>query len=320
MTTYLLRRIPSALGVILVGSIIVFALLHLIPGDPAQVIAGNDAGPEAVAALRDKLGLDAPLWHQYLSWIGSVLTFSLGESLVIGGPISSLILGAATNTIALAGTALCFAVLLGAVAGIVPELLNRSWARSLATAYNTLAIAIPNFVVGTIFIVVFGVLFVVLPAGGIPREGLAAHPDITFQFLLLPALCLSFPIGAALSRFLADSLTHELAQPYVTTALALGISRRRIILTQVLPNAVPASITILGIQIGQLVGGAVIIEALFAWPGLGYLAQQAISSRDYPVVQIILVLSVAVFVLVQLLSDIVHAGLDPRIRIKEVAA
>ncbi|WP_333618969.1 ABC transporter permease [Dietzia sp.] len=320
MNSYLLRRVPSALGVIIVGSIVVFALLHLIPGDPAQVIAGGDAGPDAVAALREKLGLDAPLWQQYFSWIGSVLTFRLGDSLVLGGTISSLVLEAAGNTAALAGTALLFAVLLGALFGIIPELIDRRWARSVATAYNTLAIAIPNFVVGTVLIVAFGVLLIVLPAGGIPRDGLAADPGITFQFLLLPALCLALPIGAALSRFLNEAITGELSQPYVTTALALGIRRRRIITTQILPNALPPALTVLGIQIGQLFGGAVIVEALFAWPGLGYLAQQAIAGRDYPVVQVILVLSVAVFVLVQLATDIAHASLDPRVRTKEAAA
>ncbi|ANE05015.1 ABC transporter permease [Corynebacterium crudilactis] len=315
MKNYLIRKIPSALGVLIVGSLLIFALMRLIPGDPAQVLAGADASPEAVAAIRDELGLNDPLFTQYLAWVFSVITFDLGRSLVIGGLIGDLIGAAALNTVVLAITALFFAVLLALLLSVGVELSGKSWARAVSNAITTIAVAIPNFVTGTVLLILFGVILVVLPAGGVPRAGLFDRLDITLQYLVLPALVLALPVAAALTRFLNDSITRELNSSYVTTARALGISPRRILLTQVLPNALPPAVTVLGLQIGQLLGGAVIVETLFAWPGLGYLTQQAITSRDYPVVQVLLLFSVALFVVVQLTTDLIHARLDPRIRL-----
>lgn len=314
MKNYLIHRLPSAVGVLLVGSVLIFALMRLIPGDPAEALAGTDASPEAVAAIREELGLNDSLFSQYLSWIGSVLTFDLGRSLVIGGMIGDLLGEAALNTVVLSVSALALAVVLAATLSLGAQLSGRRWVRNLADAVTTFAIAVPNFVTGTVLLIVFGVLLAVLPAGGVPRAGLFTRPDITVQYLILPALVLALPVAASLTRFLNDAITRELNSSYVTTARALGIPHRRILLTQVLPNALPPTITVLGLQIGQLLGGAVIIETLFAWPGLGYLTQQAITGRDYPVVQVLLLLSVVLFVLVQLLTDLTHARLDPRIR------
>lgn len=316
MKTYLLKRLPSALAVIVAGSIVVFALLRLIPGDPAESLAGSDATPEAVAAIRDDLGLNSSPISQYFSWIGGLLTFNLGESLVIGGDIGSLIAESVGRTVLLTVTAVVFAVILALLFSVGAEVVNRRWARTVSTAFATLGVAVPTFVTGALAIIVFGVVFIVLPAGGIPRDGLLDRPDITFQYLLLPALCLALPAAAALTRFLNDSIQAELGQPYVTTARAVGVSRHRILLTQVLPNALPPSVTVLGLQIGQLLGGAVIIEALFAWPGVGYLIQQAVAQRDYPVVQVLLLLSVVLFVIVQLVTDLIHSTIDPRIRLE----
>ena len=315
MNNYLVRRIPSALGVLIAGSILIFALVRLIPGDPAEVLAGSDASPESIAAIRTELGLDQSVFTQYFSWILSVLSLDLGRSLVIGGLIADLIGAAAVNTLVLTLAALVLAVVLALVLSVGVELIDKPWVRALSNAVSTLAVAIPNFVTGTVLLIFFGVVLVVLPAGGIPRAGLFDRPDITFQYLILPALVLALPLAAALTRFINDSITREMNSSYVTTARALGIPRRRILLTQVLPNALPPSITVLGLQIGQLLGGAVIVETLFAWPGLGYLTQQAITGRDYPVVQALLLLSVALFVVIQVATDLIHARLDPRIRL-----
>ncbi|WP_420098671.1 ABC transporter permease [Corynebacterium sp.] len=316
LTPFLLRRLPSAVAVIIVGSVVVFALLRLIPGDPAEALAGSDAPPEAVDAIRSTLGLNESPVSQYFSWIGSLLTLHLGHSLVIGGDIGSLIGEAAGRTLLLTIAAVLVAVILALIVSVGAELVNRPWARALATAFATLGVALPTFVTGALVIIVFGVVFLVLPAGGIPRDGLLDRPDITVQYLALPALCLALPAAATLTRFLDESIRSELGQPYVTTARALGISRRRILLTQVLPNALPPAVTVLGLQIGQLLGGAVIIEALFAWPGLGHLIHQAVTVRDYPVVQVLLLLSVVLFVLIQLITDLLHSTLDPRIRLE----
>lgn len=319
MLRYSLSRIPSALIVLVVGSVLIFTLLRLVPGDPALVLAGPDASPEALAALRTELGLDGPQAVQYFSWLAGILTLDLGRSLVLGGEIGSLLLDALGNTAALAGAALLVAVTIAFALSTVSVIADRKWLNNLVTAFGTVAVAIPNFVTGALLVVVFGVVLAVLPAGGIPRRGLLDDPGITVQYLLLPAICLALPIAAALTRFLTESLRSQLTEPYATTARALGISRRRIVLTQVLPNALPSTVTVLGIQIGHLIGGAVLVEAIFALPGLGHLIERAIASRDYPVVQVMLLFSVLLFVVIQLVTDLVNATLDPRIRLGDKA-
>ncbi|MEU5842299.1 ABC transporter permease [Rhodococcus sp. NPDC047139] len=319
MFRYSLRRLPSALIVLAVGSVVIFALLRLVPGDPALVLAGPDASPEALAALRTELGLDGSQITQYFAWLVGIVTFDLGRSLVLGGEIGALLLGALGNTLALAGAALLVALSIAFTLATVSVIVDRKWLNSLVTAFGTVAVAIPNFVTGAVLVVLFGVVWAVLPAGGIPRRGLLDDPGISVQYLLLPAVCLALPIAAALTRFLTESLRSHMAEPYVTTARALGISRRRIVLTQALPNALPSTITVLGLQIGHLIGGAVLVEAIFAWPGLGHLIERAIASRDYPVVQVMLLFSVALFVVIQLATDLVNATLDPRIRLGDKA-
>lgn len=315
MIRYALQRLPSALIVLAVGSMLIFALLRLVPGDPALVLAGPDASPEALSALRDDLGLTGSQIGQYFSWLGGILTFDLGRSLILGGEIGSLVTAALGNTLVLAVSALLLAILIAFTLSTVSVILDRKWLNSAVTAFGTVAVAIPNFVSGAILVVLFGVVWAVLPAGGVPRKGFLDDPGISVQYLILPAVCLALPIAAALTRFLTESLRTQLTEPYVTTARALGISRRRIVLTQVLPNALPSTVTVLGIQIGHLLGGAVLVEAIFAWPGLGHLIERAISSRDYPVVQVMLLFSVVLFVVMQLVTDLVNAWLDPRIRL-----
>jgi peptide/nickel transport system permease protein len=164
-------------------------------------------------------------------------------------------------------------------------------------------------------VLAFGVVLRVLPSGGTPPDGFLVRPDLAVQYLLMPAVCLALPASAALTRFLTESLRSELAAPYIVTARATGTRPRRLLLAHALPAALPTYLTALGLQAGTLLGGAVLVEAVFSWPGLGQLAAQAINSRDYPVVQVLLLLSVTVFVVIQLTTDLVHAYLDPRIRV-----
>ncbi|PTR27726.1 peptide/nickel transport system permease protein [Rhodococcus sp. OK519] len=315
MLRYSLRRIPSALIVLAVGSVVIFTLLRLVPGDPAQILAGPDSSPEALESIRDELGLTGSQVGQYFSWLGGVASFDLGHSLTLGGDIGSLLLDALGNTLVLAVAALLIAVVISFTLSTASVIIDRRWLDSIVTTFGTIAVAIPNFVTGAILVVLFGVVWAVLPAGGVPRKGFLDDPGISVQYLILPAVCLALPIAAALTRFLTESLRSQLAEPYVTTAQALGISRRRIVLTQVLPNALPSTLTVLGIQVGHLLGGTVLVEAIFAWPGLGHLIERAISSRDYPVVQVMLLFSIALFVAIQLVTDLVNAWLDPRIRL-----
>ena len=315
MARYLLRKVPSTLLVLFVSSVLIFLLVRLIPGDPATSLAGPDASPEALAALRAEMGLDGPWYLQYLHWLGGVLTLDPGTSYVIGGEISGLVTSALGHTLVLGGSALALAVTIALVLATLESIVDRAGVSAVLTGYKTVGIALPPFVTGVLLIALFAVVIPVLPAGGIPPEGYAARPDITLQYLLLPAVCLALPISSALTRFLSDALKAQLSAPYVTTARALGIPRWRIVLTQALPNALPSWVTVLGLQVGHLLGGAVLAETIFSWPGLGSLIEQAIGGRDYPLVQVLLLVSVTVFVLTQILSDVVHAVIDPRIRL-----
>ncbi|MGV9693865.1 ABC transporter permease [Streptomyces sp. NPDC003444] len=312
MRGYLLRRLPSALLVLLVASFVVFAVLRLVPGDPAAVLAGPDASAETEAAIRARLGLDEPLPAQYLHWLGDLLTGDLGPSYAIGGQTADLIADGLGATVELTLAALLFVVVLGAAFGILGATSRSPWVRTAVRVVTTGALAVPPFVTGVLLVLLFSVLLGVLPPGG--RVPLLTAPDLGVQYLLLPALCLALPSAAVLGRYLKDGIERALDEDYVRTATAAGIAPRRLLWRHALPNALPPVVTLLGMQTGNLLGGAVLVEAIFAWPGLGQLAEQALVRRDYPVVQDLLLLLVTVFVLVQLLTDLVHAWLDPRIR------
>ncbi|EFC86429.1 ABC transporter permease [Parafrankia sp. EUN1f] len=315
MLRYLVRRVPSAVLVLFLASVLIFAIIRLIPGDPATSLAGSDASPEAVAAIRHDLGLDQSVPSQYLSWIGNVLTLDFGQSYSVGGEITSLVADGFGNTVILTLSALLLAILIAAVVGPIWATTRNHWLESAITVVNTISVALPTFVSGVLLVLLLTVIFPVLPSAGIPPDGMFARLDITAQYLVLPALCLALPVSAVLSRFLAETLRTELRQPYVLTATALGVPRRRLLLRYAMRNALPTTVTVIGLQAGSLLGGAVLVEAIFAWPGIGQLIEQAIGRRDYPVVQVLLLLSVFIFVVIQLLTDVVHALLDPRVRI-----
>ncbi|WP_024799745.1 ABC transporter permease [Nocardia sp. BMG51109] len=315
MTRYLLRRLPSVALVLFVASVLIFLLMRLVPGDPASTLAGPDATPQSIEAIRHQLGLDRSLPAQYLSWLRGLVTFDLGRSYVLGGQITELVGQGLANTLVLTGSALLLAVVASLSLGVASVVWPSRWLRTVVTAADTVAVALPPFVTSVLLVLVFAVVIPVLPAGGVPPDGFLARPDIAVQYLVLPAVCLALPVAAALTRFLTEALRTELAKPYVLTARSQGIPRRQIVARGALRNALPAMLTALGIQTGHLLGGAVLVEAVFAWPGIGQLIEQGINRRDYPVVQVLLLLSVTVFVAIQLFTDVVHAWLDPRIRI-----
>ncbi|MCF8590113.1 ABC transporter permease [Gordonia liuliyuniae] len=315
MTSYLLRRIPTALIVLVAASLLIFAVLRLIPGGPESALAGPDATPADLQAIRHDLGLDRGFFVQYFAWLGSVLTLDFGTSYQIGGDIGDLVSFGLTNTLVLTVTAGVLAIVLAFGLSLTATIRPNRAMNALLTGVNAVAIALPTFVVGTVLIAVFGVGGGVLPAGGTPPDGLSDDLWITAQYLVLPAVTLGLPAGAMLSRFLTESLQTGLAQPYAVTAIATGASRRDVVLKHALRNALPSTITAFGLIVGALLGGAVLVEAIFGWPGLGMLTEEGISSRDYPLVQILILLSVSVFVLIQLAADVVHAWLDPRIRL-----
>lgn len=312
---YLLSRFATAVLVLLLASVVIFSVLQFIPGDPATAILGADATPEQLAALRNQLSLDQPVPAQYWHWLSGVLSGDLGQSLGRGGPIADLLRDGLGNTLLLAAAALLIAVPAGLVIATAAVAWPNRAVTAMVNAANTLAVALPTFVTGVLLVLVFALLWPVLPAMGLPPDGLLADPTITAQYLLLPAVCLSLPVGAALTRFLTEALRTELRRPYVLTARALGIPEWRIITRGAMRNALPTAVTVLGLQTGSLLSGAVIVEAIFAWPGIGGLLQEGINRRDYPLVQILLLVSVTIFVVLQLITDQVHVLLDPRVRV-----
>ncbi|MCA0157937.1 ABC transporter permease [Tsukamurella sp. M9C] len=305
------RRVGIAVLTLLLASIVIFSVLHAVPGDPAVALAGADASPATLEALRHELGLDRPLVVQYLQWLGGALTGDLGRSYVIGGRIDALLADGLRNTAALGLTALVIAVVAAAALSFVAVASRRTWVRSAIAGFEVIGIAVPPFVTGVLLVEFFAVVWPVLPAGGTPPRGYTDDVGITLQYLLLPAVCLAIPVASTLTRFFSEALRTEWARPYVLTARAAGVPAGRILLRGAARNALPSVVTVFGIQAGQLLGSAVLVEAIFAWPGLGQLLGQGIAARDYPVVQAVLLLAVTVFVVIALLTDAAYRLLDP---------
>lgn len=305
------RRVGVAVLTLFLASLVIFAVLHAVPGDPAVALAGADASPATLAALRHELGLDRPLAAQYLQWLGGALTGDLGRSYVIGGRIEALVADGLRNTAALGATALLIAVVVAAALSLAAVAARARWVRSAIAAFEVIGIAVPPFVTGVLLVEFFAVVWPVLPAGGTPPRGYGDDPGITLQYLLLPAVCLAIPVASTLTRFFSEALRTEWSRPYVLTARAAGVPAVRILVRGAARNALPSVVTVFGIQAGQLLGSAVLVEAIFAWPGLGQLLGQGIAARDYPVVQAVLLLAVTVFIVIALLTDAAYRLLDP---------
>lgn len=314
MIRYSLRRVPSALLVLAAASVLVFFVLRLAPGDPAVVLAGPDATPETIAKVREHLGLDQPIGAQYLHWLGGLLTGDLGDSYILGAPIAELIGTGLGATLELTLGALVLALVVGGAAGVLAVVPKNRWIRGAASGFTGLVFAVPPYVTGVLLVLVFAVAIRLLPASG--RVALLDDPAIGWQYLFMPALCLALPAAAVIARFLAASIRRVLDEDFVQTAVAKGLAPRRTLTRHVVPNALPPVVTVLGIQIGQLLGGAIVVEAIFAWPGVGQLLLQGVLGRDYLLVQDLLLLAVAVFVVLQTLTDLVQAALDPRRRLE----
>jgi peptide/nickel transport system permease protein len=313
MTRYLIRRIPSVLLVLVATSVIAFLLPRLVPGDPAAVVAGPDASPETIAAIRTELGLDRPLVTQYFDWIGGVLTGDLGQSLQFNRPVSELIGDRVVSTVELAVLAAIFLVVFGIGLGVLAGSARSRWARVLVEGTNTGLLAAPAFLVGLLFILVFGVVFRVLPTSG--EVSVLEDPEIGIQYLLLPALALALPMSAGVARLVQTRILAVRQEDFVDLAVAKGVPPGRITRRHVLRNSLGPAVVLIGILSGELLAGAVVIEAIFARNGLGQLAVSSAQSADYTVIQVLIVGAVFIAVVGQLLTEIVLAALDPRVRL-----
>ena len=313
MTRFLVRRLPVIGLVLVASSLIAFLLPRLMPGDPAAAVAGPQATPEQIDQVRHELGLDRPIATQYLSWVEGLFTGDLGQSLQYRRPVSELIGVRLESTVELALAALVLMVVIGVGIGLVAGSTRAAWLRTAIDGVNTLLLAMPGFLVGLLMILLFGIVFQVLPTSG--EVALSKDPQIGLQYLLLPALALALAPASGIARLVQTAMRAVRQSDFVDLALAKGVPSGRIAVRHVLRNSLGPALVAIGIRFGDLLAGAVVIEAIFARNGLGLLAVSSAQNADYPVVQVLIVGAVLIAVVAQLLTEIGLAGLDPRVRL-----
>jgi ABC-type dipeptide/oligopeptide/nickel transport system permease component len=305
MLVFLARRALQLFPVIFGVSVIVFLMIHLIPGDPAQIIAGQDATQEDIQAVRVSLGLDRPLVVQYLSFIGHALTGDFGESFRTGRPVIEEISVRYGNTLLLGLLAMAFGTVVGVIIGAVTAVYRGTWVDNLVLGVSLFGISTPAFFLGILLMLVFSVWLQWLPLTGMG----------SWRNFIMPALALGIPNAAVVARMARTSLIEVLQQDYIRTAQAKGVSGSAIVMRHALRNALIPVITVVGLQMGYLLGGAIVTETVFAWPGIGRLVIQSISTRDFPMVQAAVLVLALTFVIITLITDILYWFVDPRMEI-----
>jgi peptide/nickel transport system permease protein len=312
MRAYIMRRFGALVVTLLLISIIIFLVMRVLPGDPAQIILGTEADPGVLEKLREKLGLNQPLLVQYAEWLKGVLTGDLGDSLNYNVPVSSLIASRLAVTGPLAALAILFTAIVSIPLGIHAATHHNRLGDYGIMVFSQLGISIPEFWLGILLILLLAVHVHWLPAGGFTSW--SESPLAALRSLLLPALALGVVRAAIITRMTRSSLLEVLGEDYVQTARSKGLDERIVIYKHALRNSLISVITVLGLQLGGLLAGTIIIESVFYLPGMGRLAILAISQRDLPVVQGIVLFIAAVIILVNFLVDIIYSFLDPRIR------
>jgi ABC-type dipeptide/oligopeptide/nickel transport system permease component len=304
MLRFLLRRVLLTIPVLIGVATLVFSLIHLVPGDPVQSMLGESASPADVEVLRDRLGLNRPLPVQYMAFVRGAVTGDLGTSLRTNQPVVAAIAERIPATVELALAAMVVALVIALPLGILAAVRAGTGVDHAATTLALVGISIPNFWLGPLLAIVVSIGLGWLPVSG--RGGLA--------HLVLPAITLGAPLAAMLARMTRASVLEELRELYVLAARARGLSRARAVLVHAFRNSLIPIVTVLGLQLGSVLTGAVITETIFAWPGVGRLLIQSISARDYPAVQGCILLIAVTYVSVNVLTDLVYGLLDPRIR------
>lgn len=310
--TYAFKRLIFGIMIVFGVSVIIFSIVRLVPGDPARIVAGEFATEQSVETIRTSLGLNQPLWVQYLDWVGGILSGDFGESLISGESVNELLKQRYARTMLLTATALVLSLLISFPAGIISAT-NRNTGRDYAAmVFSQVGLSIPSFWLGIILILVFSVQLGWLPVSG--YHPFTEDPIRSLRHALLPAFTLAVVEAAVITRFVRSSMLEELNEDYARTARAFGHKPKTVVRKYVLKNALIPAVTVVGLQIGFMLGGTVIIEQVFAWPGMGRLILNSILTRDYPVIQAGLLLLAGTFVLINLLVDLTYAWLDPRIK------
>lgn len=296
-----------------IASVVVFAVMQSSPGDPARIRLGLEATPEQIAIERDRLGLDEPVTAQYLAWLSDALRFDLGTSFSTGLPVTQVIGDALYYTTWLAVLATLIAVIIGGALGVVSALNRGRRIDVVISAFAAGGFALPSFALGAMLILILSVQLGMLPpaGAGVPGQSLGA----SLEYMVMPAVTLAIPFSVVLIRFIRVALGEAMAEDYIVTARSKGLRRRTVVVQHGLRNAMIPTVTVAGIQVGQLLAGAAVTETVFSYPGLGRLTVQSVQGLDYPVVQGALLVGAAIFLFVTFLVDLGYGIIDPRVRL-----
>lgn len=312
MGAYIIRRLILLTPVMLIVGVFVFLLVHITPGDPAAIILGDRATVDQIEQLREQMGLNDPLPAQFIHWFTNALRLDFGDSIFLGMPVTKALAERAQPTILLTTYALCFEILIGVPAGVIAAVKRDSIIDRLLMVTSIAGAAIPTFFLGIVLILIFAVRLRWVPSGGyVPiQDDWQQH----FRVMILPAFTLGFSSAGLLARLVRSSMLDVMRDDYVRTAMAKGLKFRKVVTGHALRNALIPAITVIGYSLGALLGGAVVTETVFTIPGMGRLVVQSISRRDYPLIQGAVMLTAAIYVLVNLLVDVLYVYIDPRIR------
>ena len=315
MLAYTIKRILTLIPTLLAASALVFLFIHLIPGDPAAVLLGDTATPEEIAELNREMGLDQPIFTQYVLWLGNLLQGDLGTSIFFQEPVLSVIADGAETSVLLALMTMLWIVLIGVPVGVVSATKHGSWLDQFISGAAMLAASVPTFWLGLYFILIFAVGLGWLPSSGFPsifEEGGLAN----LRYLLLPSLTLAAPNAALIIRLIRASMLDVQREDYVRTARSKGLHPARVAYKHVFRNALIAVAAAFGFTFAALISEAVVTETVFSLPGIGRLVVQSILRRDYPVIQGVILVIVALYMIINLLVDLAYAWLDPRVSLQ----
>lgn len=315
MLLYLFRRLLYTLPIAIGVSIVCFALIHLAPGDPLQSVIPEGASAEAVAQIKEAYGFDKPLPVQYVLWLARVLQGDFGVSIVTRRPVLSEVAPAIANTITLSSSAILIGFCAGITLGLIAGYNNGTWIDRAVTALSVTGVSVPHYWLGMVLVVIFAVHLGMLPAMGMGAKGSAtfALDWESMRHLILPAIAMSVIPAGIISRSVRGTVAEVLKQDYVQTLHAKGLPSRRVFV-HVAKNAAPTVLAIMGLQLAQLLGGSILIETVFSWPGTGFLLNTAIFTRDLPILQGTILVLAMFFVTINLLVDLLQTAFDPRIK------
>ncbi len=306
MFSYVIKRLLGLIPTLFIVAVLVFLFVHLLPGDPARLIAGPEADAQVIDMVRSQLGLDKPLWSQFLHYMGNVLQGDFGNSLVSRRPVSEEIASRFMPTLWLTLASMVWAVLFGLAAGVIAAVWRNRWPDRLSMTLAVSGISFPAFALGMLLMQVFSV-----ELGWLPTVGADS-----WQHCILPSITLGAAVSAVMARFTRASFVDVLGEDYIRTARAKGVSERWVVMKHALRNAMIPVVTMMGLQFGFLLGGSIVVEKVFNWPGLGRLLVDSVEMRDYPVIQAEVLLFSLEFILINLVVDVLYAAINPAIRYK----